>query len=108
MPPPAPLRRAGEAAYEIPLHDIRYPKRTFDGEGYTLWLFGRRYRETPKAKEVPDIFSVPEKPLEAYGVRYHPRDGTWEPLPVDGRELLADLERVARNEEGERLGVIGI
>ncbi len=96
---------AFKAKHEIPLHDIRYPRVTFDGEGYTLWLFGTRYREKPKVKESADVFNLPAEPVETYGIRYNLRQGAWEPLPVDGNALLADLERIARNEEGERLRI---
>ncbi len=106
--------------YTIPLEQIGYPKVSFDGERYTLWMFGTRHEEAsgPKGSENPSRreeekgaangdfasrFAVPQRPVSSLGVRYDVRDGSVEPLPVAPGELLADLERIARGPAGQRV-----
>jgi len=88
----------------LPLDEIGYPRVTYDGVEYTLWLFGRRYAERPKP---PGSYAraarAPAMTPEGFGVRYRPGDGSVEPMPIDRDDLLARLNRVARGPEGERL-----
>ncbi len=119
---------ASTGKHEIPLEEIDYPRVTFDGERYTLWLFGSRFARgagvTPREGghdgstggsagigeegKVPDFvsrFDVPRVPAEALGVRYDVTGDSWEPLPLDAGELAAELGRIARGPDGERLRV---
>jgi len=103
--------------YEIPLERIGYPKVSFDGQRYTLWMFGSRHERASGPKEAPhrgqekgvrkgsfqSRFDVPQDPATSLGVRFDVRDGSFRPLPVAPGELLADLERIARGPEGERV-----
>jgi len=119
---------------EIPLEEIGYPKVTFDGERYSLWLFGNRFRKAskvtarggkqdattdrrgetsgqPKNEEGKKVssfisrFDVAHDPAEALGVRYDVREDSWEPLPFSADELIDELDRIARGPKGERLQV---
>lgn len=91
--------------HEIPLDEIRYPRVTFDGERYTLWLFGKKYTRSPKAKSFADVAKLPPEPAVAYGVRFLPDRDRVEPLPLDGTVLLDELQRMARGPSGERLQI---
>ncbi len=89
--------------HEIPLDEIRYPRVTFDGERYTLWLFGKKYATSPEVKSFADAAALPPEPAVAYGVRFVPDRDRVEPLPLDGAALLDELQRIARGPSGERL-----
>ncbi|HHQ49013.1 MAG TPA: hypothetical protein ENK19_09060 [Acidobacteria bacterium] len=102
--------------YELPLEEIGYPKVSFDGKRSTLWVFGAElpgsHNANAPAGEMPDgdhgpgaqaRFHVPPGLASAYGVRFDFRRHGWEPIPVDGHELLTDLERLARGPGGERV-----
>ncbi len=111
---------------EIPLDEIGYPKVTFEGERYSLWFFGARYggsaagdatsgrphqeakqrkNGNTEARSFTSRFAVPDRPANTLGIRYDVREGTWEPLPVTAEDLVAELDRIARDSKGQRLGV---
>jgi len=89
--------------HRLPVDEIIGAKVTFDGLGYTLWLFGARYDQRPTAKTAKEVdLSPPTRPA-GYGVRFTVASGSVEPLPIDPDELLDGLRRIARDPEGHRV-----
>jgi hypothetical protein len=94
------------AEHKLPLHEIGYPKVTFDGVEYTLWLFGRKYATPPKPlRSFGDASAAPPEVAEEFGIRYRLRDHSVEPIPIDRQELLARMNRLARGPDGQRLHI---
>ena len=92
--------------HQIPLDEIGYPKVTFDGEQHTLWIFGKKLGEARKpAKSFDDVHVSPLEAAEEFGVLYRLPQHSVEPIPIDRRELLARMNRLARDPSGERLQI---
>jgi len=92
--------------HKLPLDEIGYPKVTFDGVEYTLWLFGRKYGKAPKPLTgFEDAHTRPPEVPEEFGIRYRLRNRSVEPIPIDRGELLGDMDRLARGPDGERLHI---